>query len=75
MKKITKLLFFISALLLSLPTFGALAKPFKHTFSTVKGWDIRNGNVYHIEGDTVVITAGVPLGISGKTNMIRVVEV
>ena len=26
-------------------------------------------------GDTVVITAGVPLGIAGKTNMIRVVEV
>lgn len=26
-------------------------------------------------GDTVVITAGVPLGITGKTNMIRVVEV
>ena len=27
------------------------------------------------EGDTVVITAGVPLGVAGKTNMIRVVEV
>ena len=27
------------------------------------------------KGDTVVITAGVPLGVSGKTNMIRVVEV
>lgn len=27
------------------------------------------------KGDTVVITAGMPLGISGKTNMIRVVEV
>ena len=27
------------------------------------------------KGDTVVLTAGVPLGISGKTNMIRVVEV
>ncbi|MCM1046113.1 MAG: pyruvate kinase [Candidatus Gastranaerophilales bacterium] len=26
-------------------------------------------------GDTVVITAGVPLGMTGKTNMIRVVEV
>ena len=26
-------------------------------------------------GDTVVITAGVPLGIAGRTNMIRVVEV
>ncbi len=26
-------------------------------------------------GDTVVITAGVPLGIAGKTNMIRVIEV
>lgn len=25
-------------------------------------------------GDTVVLTAGVPLGVSGKTNMIRVVE-
>jgi len=30
---------------------------------------------YVKKGDTVVITAGVPLGISGKTNMIRVVEV
>lgn len=30
---------------------------------------------YVKEGDTVVITAGVPLGIAGKTNMIRVVEV
>ncbi|MBQ6787654.1 MAG: pyruvate kinase [Lachnospiraceae bacterium] len=27
------------------------------------------------EGERVVLTAGVPLGISGKTNMIRVVEV
>lgn len=30
---------------------------------------------YVKKGDIVVITAGVPLGISGKTNMIRVVEV
>uniref|UniRef100_UPI004055CB1F pyruvate kinase n=1 Tax=Acetatifactor sp. TaxID=1872090 RepID=UPI004055CB1F len=30
---------------------------------------------YVKQGDTVVITAGVPLGIAGKTNMIRVVEV
>jgi pyruvate kinase len=30
---------------------------------------------YVKEGDIVVITAGVPLGIAGKTNMIRVVEV
>ncbi len=27
------------------------------------------------KGDSVVITAGVPLGIAGKTNMIHVVEV
>ena len=27
------------------------------------------------EGDMVILTAGVPLGISGKTNMIRVIEV
>lgn len=27
------------------------------------------------KGDTVVLTAGVPLGVSGRTNMIRVVEV
>ena len=27
------------------------------------------------EGDIVVLTAGVPLGVSGKTNMIRVIEV
>ena len=26
------------------------------------------------KGDTVVVTAGVPLGIQGKTNMIRVIE-
>lgn len=30
---------------------------------------------YINKGDVVVITAGVPLGISGRTNMIRVVEV
>ena len=30
---------------------------------------------YIKKGDIVVLTAGVPLGISGKTNMIRVVEV
>ncbi len=30
---------------------------------------------YVKEGDIVVITAGVPLGVAGKTNMIRVVEV
>ncbi len=30
---------------------------------------------YVRSGDTVVITAGVPLGLTGKTNMIRVVEV
>ena len=27
------------------------------------------------KGDIVIITAGVPLGICGRTNMIRVVEV
>ena len=27
------------------------------------------------KGDKVVVTAGVPLGVSGNTNMIRVVEV
>ncbi|MBQ3104272.1 MAG: pyruvate kinase [Lachnospiraceae bacterium] len=27
------------------------------------------------KGDTVILTAGVPLGVSGKTNMIRVIEV
>ena len=26
-------------------------------------------------GDKVVLTAGIPLGVSGKTNMIRVIEV
>ena len=26
------------------------------------------------KGDKVVVTAGVPLGVSGNTNMIRVVE-
>lgn len=30
---------------------------------------------YIKKGDTVVLTAGVPLGVSGRTNMIRVVEV
>lgn len=30
---------------------------------------------YVKDGDIVVITAGVPLGVAGKTNMIRVVEV
>lgn len=33
------------------------------------------GAGYIKKGDKVVLTAGVPLGISGKTNMIRVVEV
>ena len=30
---------------------------------------------YIKKGDKVVLTAGVPLGVSGRTNMIRVVEV
>ncbi len=30
---------------------------------------------YVKQGDTVVLTAGVPLGTPGRTNMIRVVEV
>jgi pyruvate kinase len=30
---------------------------------------------YLEKGDIAVLTAGVPLGISGKTNMIRVIEV
>ena len=30
---------------------------------------------YVKKGDRVVLTAGIPLGISGKTNMLRVVEV
>ena len=30
---------------------------------------------YIKKGDIVVLTAGVPLGISGRTNMIRVIEV
>lgn len=33
------------------------------------------GAGYIKKGDKVVLTAGVPLGVSGKTNMIRVVEV
>lgn len=32
-------------------------------------------NGYVKKGDTVVITAGVPLGITGKTNMLKVMEV
>ncbi|MBE5872366.1 MAG: pyruvate kinase [Lachnospiraceae bacterium] len=32
-------------------------------------------NGYVKKGDTVIITAGVPLGISGKTNMLKVMEV
>ena len=27
------------------------------------------------KGDIVVLTAGMPLGISGKTNMLRVIEI
>ena len=34
----------------------------------------KNAGLIH-EGERVVLTAGVPLGIAGKTNMIRVVEV
>jgi len=30
---------------------------------------------YIQKGDKAVLTAGVPLGVSGRTNMIRVVEV
>ena len=30
---------------------------------------------YVESGDSVVLAAGVPLGISGKTNMLRVMEV
>ena len=30
---------------------------------------------YLKEGDVAVLTAGVPLGVSGNTNMIRVIEV
>ena len=30
---------------------------------------------YIKSGDTVVLTAGVPLGVTGSTNMIRVIEV
>ena len=30
---------------------------------------------YIKKGDVVVLTAGVPLGVSGNTNMIRVIEV
>ena len=29
---------------------------------------------YLKKGDKVVITAGLPLGVSGKTNMIKIVE-
>jgi pyruvate kinase len=30
---------------------------------------------YVVKGDNVVITAGLPLGVAGNTNMTRVVEV
>ena len=30
---------------------------------------------YIMRGDVAVLTAGVPLGIAGRTNMIRVIEV
>ncbi len=36
--------------------------------------EVKNAG-YAAKGDIVVITAGVPLGIAGKTNMMRVVEV
>ena len=32
-------------------------------------------NGYVKKGDVAVLTAGVPLGIAGNTNMIRVIEV
>ena len=44
-----------------------------HLFMTAIQTAKREGLI--AEGDTVVLTAGVPLGVSGKTNMIRVIEV
>ena len=44
-----------------------------HLFMTAIETTKREGLIE--SGDTVVLTAGVPLGVSGKTNMIRVIEV
>jgi pyruvate kinase len=44
-----------------------------HLFMTAIETAKREGLI--AQGDTVVLTAGVPLGVSGKTNMIRVIEV
>lgn len=58
MKKITKLLLFTFALMFALPTFAQWSKPFKHTFNSTKGWDIRNGISYRIEDETLVLEKG-----------------
>ncbi len=55
MKKLSAIL----ALLLALAqAFAGGAKPFKHTFDSVKGWDIRNGINYKIENGAVVLSGG-----------------
>ena len=58
MKRIVKLFLVASIAVLTLPVFSAPSKAFKHTFTTLDGWDIRNGITYHQEGDSLVLTKG-----------------
>ena len=61
MKKIIQILGIVSFSVLTLSTFAKDKEVFKHTFNTTKGWNIRNGITYKIEGDSVVLSNGTGL--------------
>ncbi|MBE6412373.1 MAG: metallophosphoesterase [Opitutales bacterium] len=58
MKKITYILIVLQICCLALSSFADIKPIFKHTFNTLKGWDIRNGITYQQQGDSVILSKG-----------------
>jgi pyruvate kinase len=54
----------------------ALVAPFSDTeqlFSLAESWVLEQELAR--QGDRVIVTAGVPVGISGTTNLVKVIEI
>jgi pyruvate kinase len=63
-------------LTLSWGVIPALAKPFSDTeqmFDLARSWVLGHGLAR--QGDRLVVTAGVPVGTPGSTNLLKVIEI
>jgi pyruvate kinase len=63
-------------LTLSWGVIPALVAPFSDTeqmFGLAESWVLDHGLAR--QGDRVIVTAGVPVGLSGTTNVVKVIEI